>query len=176
MIYIAGHGAYDERLFDDGFIVCANSKPEKDDPYRNSYIQYSKLSRMINKLPSRQILMVLDVCFGATFDERVARNKSRSKSNEYTDLSAENYLAEKLKVKTRLYLTSGGVKEVPNGYKGNHSPFAQRFLQCLQTKGGSAKILTATDFFQFVKMLPSGPRIGSFGDDELGSEFIMLAK
>ena len=176
MIYVAGHGDYDDRLFDDGFIVCSNSKPVKDDPYRNTYIQYSKLSRMINKLPSRQILMVLDVCFGGTFDERVARNKARSKSDNYEDLSTETYLAEKLKIKTRLYLTSGGKKEVPNGYKGSHSPFAQRFLQCLQTKGGSAKILTGTDFFQYVKMLPSGPLMGSFGDDDYGSEFIMLAK
>ncbi|HUR66863.1 MAG TPA: caspase family protein [Chitinophagaceae bacterium] len=175
MIYVAGHGDYDDKLFDDGFIVCTNSKQVKDDPYRNTYIQYSKLSRMINKLPARQIMMVLDVCFGGTFDERVARNKARSK-NDYEDMSTQNYMAEKLKLKTRLYLTSGGKKEVPNGYRGSHSPFAQRFLQCLQTKGGTGKLLTASDFFQFVKMLPSGPLVGSFGDDDYGSEFVMLAK
>lgn len=175
MIYVAGHGDYDDKLFDDGFIVCTNSKQVKDDPYRNTYIQYSKLSRMINKLPARQVMMVLDVCFGGTFDERVARNKARSKS-DYEDMSTENYMAEKLKLKTRLYLTSGGKKEVPNGYRGSHSPFAQRFLQCLQTKGGPGKLLTASDFFQFVKMLPSGPLVGSFGDDDYGSEFVMLAK
>ena len=176
LIYVAGHGDYDEKLFDDGFIVCANSKPVNDDPYRNSYIQYSKLSRMINKLPARQILMVLDVCFGGTFDERVARNTARAKTTSYDDLSNDNYLAEKLKVKTRLYLTSGGKKVVPNGYKGSHSPFAQRLLQCLQTKGGTGKILTSTNFYEFVKKLPSGPLLGSFGDDEPGSEFIILAK
>lgn len=176
ILYFAGHGDYDSLLFDDGFIVCTNSRTIKEDPYRNTYIQYSKLSRMINKLPSKQIMMVLDVCFGGTFDERVARNRSRSKGDEYADLAAESYLAEKLKVKTRLYLTSGGKKEVPNGYKGSHSPFAQRFLQCLQTRGGTGKILTATNFHEFVKMLPSGPLLGSFGDDDIGSEFVILAK
>ncbi|MEO7923769.1 MAG: caspase family protein [Chitinophagaceae bacterium] len=176
LIYVAGHGDYDEKLFDDGFIVCASSKPAKDDPYRNTYIQYSKLSRMINKLPARQILMVLDVCFGGTFDERVARNRARSKTTVYDDLTSENYMAEKLKIKTRLYLTSGGKKEVPNGYKGSHSPFAQKLLLCLQTKGGAGKILTSADFYEYVKKLPSGPLLGSFGDDEPGSEFIILAK
>lgn len=176
LIYVAGHGDFDERLFDDGFIVCADSKPTKNDTYRNTYIQYSKLSRMINKLPAQQVIMILDVCFGGTFDERVVRNQARSKNDMYDNLSAENYFAEKLKKKTRLYLTSGGKKEVPDGYKGKHSPFAQRLIQCLQTRGAADKILTSTNFFEFVKKLPSGPLLGSFGDDEPGSEFIILAK
>jgi Caspase domain len=175
LVYIAGHGDFDERLFDDGFIVCANSQPVRADPYRNSYIQYSKLSRMINKLPARQVLMVLDVCFGGTFDERVARAQSRAHADTYEDATAQQFITEKLKKMTRLYLTSGGKREVPDGYRGSHSPFAQRLLQALQTRGGRGGLLTATDFYQFVKKLPSGPLIGSFGDDEPGSDFILLA-
>ncbi len=176
IVYMAGHGDYDETLFDDGFLVCSNSKPLAADPYRNSYIQYSKLSRMINKLPAQQILMVLDVCFGGTFDERVARNTGRNKEDSYKDIGSEKFFIEKMKKKTRLYLTSGGKKEVPDGYKGKHSPFAVRLMQALGGKGGAAGILTASDLFQFVQKLPSGPMIGSFGDDELGSEFVMMAK
>lgn len=172
IIYVAGHGDYDELLFDDGFIVCTNSKPIKEDPYRNTYIQYSKLSRMINKLPSRQVMMVLDVCFGGSFAEKVVRCINRS---DYKDLSSAAYLSEKLKLKTRLFLSSGGKREVPNGYKGRLSPFAQRFLQCLQTKGGEGKLLSSANFYEFVKKLPSGPVIGSFGDDECGSEFLILS-
>lgn len=173
LIYVAGHGDYDETLFDDGFIVCANSRQVKDDPYRNTYIQYSKLSRMINKLPATQVMMVLDVCFGGSFAEKVVRCSNRS---DYEDLSSAEYISGKLKLKTRLFLSSGGKREVPNGYKGRLSPFAQRFLQCLQTKGGDGKLLSSTNFYEFVKKLPSGPVIGSFGDDECGSEFIMLSK
>lgn len=173
LIYVAGHGDYDENLFDDGFIVCANSKQAKDDPYRNTYIQYSKLSRMINKLPASQVMMVLDVCFGGSFAEKVVRCSNRS---GYEDLSSADYISGKLKLKTRLFLSSGGKKEVPNGYKGRLSPFAQRFLQCLQTRGGDSKLLSSSSFYEFVKKLPSGPVIGSFGDDECGSEFLMLSK
>jgi hypothetical protein len=170
IIYFAGHGDFDDQLFDDGFIVCHNSMPSSQDPYRNSYIQYSKLSRMINKLPAQQVLMILDVCFGGTFDERVARNEARSKTDEYKDLGSESFFSEKMKKKTRLYISSGGKKEVPDGYKGKHSPFALRLLEALQTKGGTSKILTGSDLFQYVKKLPSGPLLGSFGDDMPGSE------
>ncbi|GAB4093990.1 hypothetical protein GCM10028786_29170 [Flaviaesturariibacter terrae] len=174
LVYIGGHGDFDDRLFDDGFIVSGNSRAVKEDPYRNTYLQYSKLSRMINRLPATQILMVLDVCFGGTFDERVARNKSRAR--EYDDLAQAAYVSEKLKKRTRIYLTSGGKREVPDGYKGKHSPFAVRLLEALQTKGGAGRLLTATDLFQFVQKLPSGPLLGSFGDDEPGSEFVMVGQ
>jgi hypothetical protein len=155
-VFVAGHGDFDEKLFDDGFIVCSNSKPLKEDPYRNTYIQYSKLSRMINKLPAQQILLMLDVCFGGTFDERVARSKNRSKTTP-ADMDSESFFREKMKKKTRLYLTSGGKIEVPDGYSGQHSPFAVKLLQAMDAKGGSSGILTASDLFKFVEKLPSEP-------------------
>ena len=62
IIYVAGHGDFDSSLLDDGFIVCKNSKPVKQDPYRYTYIQHSKLVRMVNRLPANQVLMVLSSC------------------------------------------------------------------------------------------------------------------
>jgi hypothetical protein len=174
VIFVAGHGDFDDALFDDGFIVCRDSKVADKDPYRNTYIQYSKLSRMVNKLPANQILMVLDVCFGGTFDERVARNEARTKSTDYDNLTNSDFFAKKLQLKTRLYLTSGGKREVPDGYKGLHSPFALKLLEALQTRGGSSRLLTAKDLHKFVERLPSGPLLGSFGDNAIGSEFLLL--
>ena len=174
IIYVAGHGDFDSVLLDDGFIVCKNSKPVKEDPYRNTYIQYSKMEKMVNRLPANQILMVLDVCFGGTFDERVAKNQGRDKATDYNDISDKSFFAKMLMKKTRLYLISGGKEVVPDGYKGKHSPFALRLLQALQGRGGSSKIITASDLKKFVERLPSGPLIGSFGDDEVSSEFILL--
>ena len=176
IIYIAGHGDFDSALLDDGFIVCRDSKPVSQDPYRNSYIQYSKFSRMINRLPANQILMALDVCFGGTFDERVARNQGRERTTDYDNLSNISFYAEKLKKKTRLYLTSGGKDVVPDGLDKKHSPFALRLLQALQGRGGASKMLTAKNLHQFVERLPSGPLLGSFGDDEVGSEFILISE
>ncbi|WP_316786718.1 caspase family protein [Pedobacter frigiditerrae] len=197
VIFVAGHGDFDDNLLDDGLIVVNDSKPSSDDPFRNSYIQYSKLSRMINNLPPNQILLLLDVCFGGTFDDRVANNVSRGADNmfdmnalaydetvltnatksgegKYADLNANTYIEGKLGKKTRVYITSGGKKEVPDGYAGKHSPFAQRLIMALQGKGGANNLLTAKNLYQFVEKLPSGPLLGSFGDDKPGSEFLLI--
>lgn len=174
VIFVAGHGDFDDNLLDDGLIVTNDSKTSKDDPFRNSYIQYSKLSRMINKLPPNQILLLMDVCFGGTFDERVARNVARSGETMYDDMNAAAYIDGKLGKKTRIYITSGGKKEVPDGYAGKHSPFAQRLIMALQGRGGANSMLTAKNLYQFVEKLPSGPLLGSFGDDEPGSEFLLI--
>ena len=174
VIFVAGHGDFDSNLLDDGMIVVSDSKTPEEDPFRNSYIQYSKLSRMINKLPPNQILMLMDVCFGGTFDERVAKNVTRSAETIYDDMNAAAYIDGKLGKKTRIYITSGGKKEVPDGYAGKHSPFAQRLIMALQGKGGASNLLTAKNLHQFVEKLPSGPLLGSFGDDEPGSEFLLI--
>lgn len=174
VIYVAGHGDFDSVLLDDGFIVCSNSRPVKEDPYRNSYIQYSKLEKMVNKLPANQVLMMLDVCFGGTFDERVAQNKGRTRVTDYDEIADKTFFAKKLEIKTRLYLTSGGKRTVPDGYRGKHSPFALKLLEALRARGGSSKMITARDLHKFVQKLPSGPLLGSFGDDGLDSEFILL--
>lgn len=173
ILFAAGHGDFDDML-DDGMIVCNDSKLTSDDQARNSYIQYSKLTRMINKLAPKQILVMLDVCFGGTFDERVVRNKNRG--DTYSSLGAKDFLQNKLKYTTRLYISSGGKKEVPDGYKGKHSPFAYKILEALRTRGDSYGAITASDIFQFVKKLPSEPLLGSFGDDQPGSEFILISK
>lgn len=176
IIFVAGHGDFDANLLDDGLIVTTDSKLSKDDPFRNSYLQYSKLSRMINKLPANQILLMMDVCFSGTFDDRVKREEGRSQQTVYDDINAAAYIEGKLGKKTRLFITSGGKKEVPDGYAGLHSPFAQRLIMLLQDKGGAANLLTATNLHQCVEKLPSGPLIGGFGDNVIGSEFLLIPK
>jgi antitoxin component YwqK of YwqJK toxin-antitoxin module len=176
IIFIAGHGDFDANLLDDGLIVTTDSKPSAADPFRNSYLQYSKLSRMINKLPANQIMLIMDVCFSGTFDDRVKREEGRSQNTIYDDVNAAAYIEGKLGKKTRLFITSGGKKEVPDGYAGQHSPFAQRLIMMLQDKGGAANMLTATNLHQCVEKLPSGPLIGGFGDNVIGSEFLLIPR
>lgn len=175
LIYFAGHGDFDEQFFNDGFLVMKNSASIKNDPYRKTYIQHSALQRIINNLPSRQILVVFDVCYGGTFDEKVA--KRSYKVNELkTGNTKEDYINKKLEHQTRVYISSGNKNTVPDGYRGEHSPFAIRFLEALRTKGGKSGILTKSRLFSFVEGLDSEPIMGGFGDDEPGSEFILIAK
>lgn len=176
IIFFAGHGDFDEKYFDDGFIVLNNSATTKNDPYRKTYLQHAELQRMINKLPPKQIMVIMDVCFGGTFDERVVKLAGRNKNDIYSDVDASAFVSAKLKYNTRIYITSGGKKEVPDGYKGKHSPFALKLLEALRTEGGNNGFLTASEIYAFVQRLPSGPLMGNFGDHEIGGEFMLVPK
>ncbi|MFN8299633.1 MAG: caspase family protein [Chitinophagales bacterium] len=176
MIVFCGHGDYDDRYFDDGFVVLSGSQTTKADPYRKSYIPFTNLAKLINNLPPKQILVLLDVCFGGTFDANLAKYAKRDAAETAEDMESEVFISKKLKYKTRIVLTSGGKNVVPDGYAGKHSPFASNVLAALRTLGDKNHLLLASDIFKYVQKLPSEPHLGSFGDDEPGSEFILIAQ
>jgi hypothetical protein len=52
---------------------------------------------MINKLPANQIMLIMDVCFSGTFDDRVKREEvGRSQNTIYDDVNAAAYIEGKL--------------------------------------------------------------------------------
>jgi len=171
MIFFAGHGIYDE-VFKEGYVISRDSK--SDDVAKTSYLSHSNLRTMINNIPCNHIMLVMDVCFGGTFDPLIA---SRSRAADmYTEVTNEEFIQRKKKYKTRLYLTSGGKEYVPDGRPGHHSPFARKFLEALRNYGGSDKILTVNEIIQYVEKVEPQPRFGEFGDNEPGSDFILLVK
>jgi len=119
-------------------------------------------------------MVIMDVCFGGTFDERVVKMAGRNRNDIYSYLDAITFISNKLKYTTLVYITSGGKKEVPDGYSGQHSPFALRLLEALRTEGGKNGFLTATEIFAFVQTLPSAPQFDNFGHHEIGGEFMLV--
>ncbi|MBN2611304.1 MAG: caspase family protein, partial [Bacteroidales bacterium] len=96
LIFFAGHGTYDE-VFKEGYVVFRDSRAE--DVAKSSYMSHSNLRTMINNIPCNHIMLVMDVCFGGTFDPLIA---SRSRATDiYADISDEEYLARKSKFITR---------------------------------------------------------------------------
>jgi hypothetical protein len=131
-VLFAGHGFYDD-TFKEGFVVTRESLP--DDPGRNSYLRHSVLRSTINNNPCQHIFLVMDVCFGGTFDENVA---ARALDDDtYKAPSQSEIITRKLKFKTRKYLTSGGKEYVSDGIAGRHSPFAKQFIEALEKGMGS---------------------------------------
>ncbi len=117
----------------------------------------------------------MDVCFGGTFDAALAG--SRGQDDEvYREQSQAEFLTRKLTYKTRKYLTSGGKTYVSDGIPGKHSPFAKSFLEALASQGGKDGILTLQEIFSFVEKLKNPPRMGEFGDNQPGSDFLFLVK
>jgi hypothetical protein len=170
-IFIAGHGFYDE-TFKEGFVVTRESLP--DDPGRNSYLRHSVLRSTINNNPCPHIFLVMDVCFGGTFDDNVA---TRAMDDEtYRAPSQSEIIMRKLKFKTRKYLTSGGKEYVSDGIVGKHSPFAKQFIEALEKGMGGDGILTISEMMTYVEVLKTAPQYGKFGNDQLGSDFVFVVE
>jgi len=173
LIFIAGHGQFDD-VFTEGYLVAKDSKMH--DEAKESYISHSTLRTYVNNIPSNHTFIVMDVCYGGTFDQAIARSGSRGGDEIYNELTKTEYIKRKLRFKTRRYLTSGGKQYVPDGRPGHHSPFARKFLEALRNYGGHDKILTLSELTGYVEKINPEPRYGEFGDNEPGSDFVFVAQ
>jgi len=171
-IMFAGHGVYDP-VFKEGYLVAKDSK--HDDEGKLTYLSYSNLRTMLNNIPCKHIFLVLDACFGGTFDQNLS-HRGGEEDKLYSGVSKDAYVLRKLKYKTRMYLTSGGKEYVPDGRPGQHSPFARQFLAALRSGGGEDKVLTFSEVFNFVDKVTPEPRKGEFGDNQPGSDFLFIKK
>jgi len=168
-IFIAGHGEYDE-VFQEGYLVASDSK--KNDEVKQTYLSHSNLRTLVNNIPCKHIMLVLDACFGGTFDPVVASRGGAKSDNADRNL----FIMRKLNYKTRLYLTSGGKEYVPDGRPGQHSPFTRNFLEGLRSYGGGDRILTVNEVYSYIEKVTPEPRHGEFGNNEPGSDFLFIAK
>ncbi|MBI3111894.1 MAG: caspase family protein [Ignavibacteriales bacterium] len=171
LIFFAGHGQFDEVL-GDGYLVAKDSKLKDD--IKTSYISHSNLRTVVNSIPCRHIFLVVDACFGGTFDPLIAANLRGE--DEYKEVTKTEFIERKLKFKTRRYLTSGGKEYVPDGRPGQHSPFTRRFLEAFRSYGGRDGILTMNEILSFVEKVKPEPRAGEFGGNEPGSDFVFIAR
>ncbi len=171
LIFIAGHGIYDE-VFKEGYIISRDSK--YDDVSKISYLSHSNLRTIVNNIPCKHILLLMDVCFGGTFDPVLASG-SRA-AGMYADVSDREFIKRKKQYISRLYLTSGGKEYVPDGRPGHHSPFARKILEALRNYGGEDKILTINELLHFIEKVEPQPRFGEFGDNEPGSDFLLITE
>lgn len=167
-IFFAGHGHYDE-TFNEGHVVATDSKV--NDPSFNSYNSYNRLRSMINNIKCDHTMVMLDVCFGGTFDETLGRG-----DQIYSDIARTDYITTKLGFKTRKFVTSGGKTYVSDGIPGKHSPFTKRVLEALRSFGGQDKILTYNELLSYIEKAKPAPHYGSFGDNEPGSDFMFIVK
>ena len=173
LIFFAGHGQYDE-LLGQGYIVCKESR--LNDEAKSSYISHSVLRNAIDNIPSRHTLLAMDVCFGGTFDPVIARRGTRGQESMYDEIETNAFIKRKLRYKTRKYITSGGKQYVPDGRPGMHSPFASKFLEGLRSYGGRDNIITLPELYGWLERIEPEPRVGSFGTDQPGSDFIFVAQ
>ncbi len=183
LLYFAGHGYVETNLYDDGFIVCHDSKPFAQDPNLNSYIPFSKIRKMINKLPAKQIMVVMDICHGGTFDNALigSRERSGNDNNIILNLPTRQRLATWSRHKSRILLASVGNKPALDGAAGRHSPFASLLLICLRNNDPD-NILTAANIYSVLQQQSLSddmknkiePYKSTFGDHDPEGEFVFI--
>lgn len=166
LIFFAGHGIYDETT-KDGYIVPKDAK-KNDNLFRNSYISHSNIRNIIDGFNSQHTLVILDICFGGTFNDKLSRN---AEDDQYKEVEKDKLILRKMEYKSRLYLTSGGKEYVPDGRMGYHSPFASKFIDFLR-KGNS--IYTFSALKSHVEKISPEPKAGSFGTNEPGGDFLFI--
>ncbi len=137
-IFFAGHGNYDA-TFSEGYLVPREALIK--DEAKTSYLSYNRLRSVVNNVPCEHIFLTMDVCFGGTFDQKLAESRGFDGS-AYTEKDPTEFIMQKLTYKTRKFLTSGGKQYVSDGIPGKHSPFAKAFIEALRSKGGNDGILT----------------------------------
>ena len=155
-------------------MVCKNS--EKNDETKSTYLAHSNLRTYVDNIPCNHILLAMDVCFGGTFDQAIAKAGGSRGMRMYNEVSNLEFIKRKLKFKTRKYITSGGKEYVPDGRPGHHSPFARKFIEALRNYGGQDKILTLGELKTYLERVKPEPRAGEFGQNEPGSDFVFVAE
>ena len=174
LIFFAGHGQYDE-TFGEGYVVAKDSRI--DDEAKSSYLSYATLRTYINNMQCKHILLVMDVCFGGTFDPQLASKNLRGiPLIKPKDDEIEAFVNRKLQARTRRYITSGGKEYVSDGTPGMHSPFVRKFLEALRSYGGKDKVMTIAEILTYLETISPQPHHGEFGSNEPGSDFLMISK
>lgn len=171
-IFIAGHGQFDE-VFKAGYLVFKDSK--LNDVAKESYLNHTILRDYVESIPCKHIFLMMDACFGGTFDTVLA--KRGEEDGMYQDIAREEFINRKLEFKTRKFVTSGGKEYVPDGKPNQHSPFAKRVMAAFRDYGGRDKVITIQEMWvNYLETAKPTPTIGEWGSNEPGSEFVFVAK
>lgn len=170
-VFFAGHGYFDETL-GEGYVVAANSL--MNDKGKTSYLSHNILRERLDNMKCDHIFLAMDVCFGGTFDKKLAKARGNEVMEEAMD---KQYLVKKLSKRTRKFLTSGSKEYVPDGAPGHNSPFATQFIKALrEIGGGTGRVLTLMELNTYFHRLPTEPYFGSYGNDDPQSDFVFVAK
>ena len=129
-----GRGVYRGKRFQAG-----GRRSRAGHPY--SPLTFAELYRQFQV---KHVLVVMDVCFGGTFDRKLSEAGSRG--GMYEKLPIEELFFERDKWPTRKFITSGGETYVPDGEPGHHSPFVKNFLEEIRNPPGHRLTLRSLIF------------------------------
>ncbi len=173
ILFIAGHGYFSKELTD-GFLVMNNSKAINKDTYLESYMQMASLNRLIDNIPAKNVFVIFDVCFGATFDLNAQDIDPNRYQNTDLDISIAEFIDRQNEKTSRIFLASGRY-EVPDYWSNslNHSPFADKLINFLSSEDvfvSPGKLMT------IMEGNATAPILKQFGKHQAGADFLLPVK
>jgi hypothetical protein len=170
LIFYAGHGQFNKTL-NKGYWVPV-------DATENSiadYISNNDVKTFIGGIPSKHTLLITDACFGGD----IFRG-TRTESIPFDPNNMERYYKEVYRKLSRVALTSGGVEEVMDRGKDDHSIFTYYLIKAL--KENNLKYLDANQLFNEFRIAVTNnseqtPMLQVIRDtDDEGGQFVFIKK
>lgn len=172
LVFFAGHGSFEEGA-EEGYLVARDSLAEKDDPFFDSYLGYKDIIPLLDRFKVRHLLLMVDACFSGTLDKRIA---SRQRGGAPPGAQIGQYVSDKMRHTTRLFVASGGKETVDDGLAGQHSPFARGLLEGLRAYGGDDGVLHLQELMSnYVSPYAPTALSGGFESNEPGTNFFFFA-
>ncbi len=123
LIYYAGHGELDKVNMRGHWLPI-----DADGDNTANWISTVAITDILNAMAAKHILVVSDSCYsGSMTRSSLARLDAGVSSKQ-----RNKWLEAMLKTRSRTVLTSGGLKPVMDGGGGEHSIFANAFIQALE--------------------------------------------
>ena len=116
LIYYAGHGWLSEDA-GRGYWLPVDARKNR----RTNWVSNATITDTLKTLQSKHVMVVADSCYSGTLTRGAG---AKLRTADYWKRMAEK--------RTRTVLTSGGLEPVADSSGGNHSPFAQAFIDTLQ--------------------------------------------
>ena len=169
LVLFSGHGYFDPNG-KEGFLVAKDSKLPSMDTL-DTMMPHSRLRALIDNIPVNHILVLIDACFGGTFDRNIESGTTRG--GVYDERPVKDIFLALSPLTTRKFITSGGTEYVPDGIPGHNSPFVAHLLAGLRSPEVDRRgYLMYADLVSAVKPTNPTPRMGSWGHDyDNGSDF-----
>ncbi|MGH2607496.1 MAG: caspase family protein [Tepidiformaceae bacterium] len=140
LLYYAGHGELDERN-QRGHWLPVDAEPHSS----ANWISNIAITDILNAMAVRQLLVVADSCYAGTLTRStLGRLEPGISDEEFAKLL--QLMAQK---RSRMVMTSGGVEPVIDSAGGQHSAFAQVFLELLRSNVG---VLSGQEMFQRLRL------------------------
>ncbi len=152
LVFVAGHGHFDE-IDNAGYLVFGGAEA---DCGRGCYA-FDNLKRALFGSRARHALVMLDVCYGGTFDLRVAMGGGAPDRSRSDPESLRRLLKEYAQYPSRLVFASVGRATTTDGPAGHHSPFMSTLLLALSRPGTNGVVSLDRIFLAVQDARPSTP-------------------